>query len=63
MPLVQISILEGRTDKQKKDLLKAVTQAVHDSLQAPLQTIRVWIHEMPPTEYMIGGELASDRKK
>jgi 4-oxalocrotonate tautomerase len=63
MPLIQISILEGRTPEQKNELLKAVTFAVHESLKAPLQTIRVWIHELPPTEYMIGGVLAADRKK
>ncbi len=60
MPLIQINILEGRTSEQKNDLLKAVTFAVHESLEAPLQTIRVWIQELPQTEYMIGGVLAAD---
>jgi len=63
MPLVEIHLLEGRTDEQKKALLAAVTSAVHDSIGAPLETIRVWVQEFSPREYMIAGVLAADRKK
>lgn len=63
MPLVEIHLLEGRTDEQKKALLTAVTAAVHDSIGAPLESIRVWVQEFTPKEYMISGVLAADRKK
>jgi len=63
MPLVEIHLLEGRTDDQKKALLTAVTAAVHDSIGAPLESIRVWVQEFTPREYMIAGVLAADRKK
>ena len=63
MPLVEIHLLEGRTDEQKKDLLSAVTQAVHESIGAPLETIRVWVQEFSPKDYMAAGVLAADRKK
>jgi 4-oxalocrotonate tautomerase len=63
MPLVEIHMLEGRTDEQKKALLAAVTAAVHDSIGAPLESIRVWVQEFTPREYMIGGVLAAERKK
>jgi len=63
MPLVEIHILEGRTDEQKKTLLTAVTKAVQDSIGAPVESIRVWIQEMPKTEFMAGGVLAADKKK
>lgn len=63
MPLVEIHLLEGRTDDQKKALLTAVTAAVHDSIGAPPESIRVWIQEFSPKEYMISGVLAADRKK
>jgi len=63
MPLVEIHLLKGRTDKQKKALLGAVTQAIHESIGAPLETIRVWIQEMPLTEFMSCGVLASEKKK
>ena len=56
MPLVEIHLLEGRTDEQKEVLLKAITMAVHESIDAPLPTIRVWIDEVSPKHYMISGE-------
>ncbi|MFC2158456.1 2-hydroxymuconate tautomerase [Acidobacteriota bacterium] len=62
MPLVEIHLLEGRSDKEKKELLQAVTKAIHTSIGAPLPTIRIWIQEFPPSEYMVAGELASERK-
>lgn len=63
MPLVEIHLLEGRTDEQKKALLAAVTDAVHRSIGAPLDTIRVWVQEFSPLEYMSAGVLAADRQR
>jgi 4-oxalocrotonate tautomerase len=59
MPLVEVHLLEGRTDEQKEALLKAITVAVHESIDAPFSTIRVWIDEFAPKHYMIAGELKS----
>jgi 4-oxalocrotonate tautomerase len=59
MPLIEVHLLEGRTDEQKEALLKAITAAVHESIDAPLSTIRVWIDEFPHKHYMISGELKS----
>jgi 4-oxalocrotonate tautomerase len=63
MPLIEIHLLEGRTDEQKKALLTAVTRAVNESINAPLETIRVWVQEFSPREYMAAGVLAADKKK
>jgi 4-oxalocrotonate tautomerase len=63
MPLIEIHLLEGRTDEQKKALLGAVTDAVHDSIGAPLETIRIWVQEFSPKEYMAAGVLAAEKKK
>ena len=62
MPLIQVHMLEGRSDEQKKVMLDAVTQAVRDSLGVPLPTIRVWVQEFSPKEYMVAGELYADKK-
>lgn len=63
MPLVEIHLLKGRTDEQKKAMLGAVTRAIHESIDCPIDTIRVWIEEIPRTEFMSAGVLASERKK
>ena len=46
MPFIQINMLEGRTEEQKRDLLVGVTDAVEKALGAPRDTIRVWIQEI-----------------
>ena len=63
MPLIEIHLLEGRSAEQKKKLLASVTQAVAESIDAPLQSIRVWINEFSGDDYMAAGHLASERKK
>jgi 4-oxalocrotonate tautomerase len=59
MPLIEVNILEGRTEDQKEALLSAITKAVQESIDAPLPTIRVWINEMNPKHYMVAGQLKS----
>ena len=63
MPLIEIHLVKGRTDEQKKALLASVTRAVQESIGAPLETIRVWVQEFAPTEYMTAGVLHADKKK
>ncbi len=61
MPLIQVNMLEGRTDAQKERMLRAITDAVHESIGAPVSSIRVWIQEFPPANFIAGGELAIER--
>ena len=61
MPLVQIDLLEGRTPEQKKALLAAVTEAVHTSIGASLPSIRVWLREFSPEDYMSEGVWQPDK--
>jgi 4-oxalocrotonate tautomerase len=62
VPLIQINMAKGRTDEQKRALLAAITEAVHTTIDAPIESIRVWIAEFEPTEYMAAGELLADRR-
>lgn len=62
MPLIQVNMIEGRTTDQKAAMLKAITVAVHESIGAPVASIRVWIHEFPATDFIAGGQLASERE-
>jgi 4-oxalocrotonate tautomerase len=60
MPFAQIYMLEGRTPEQKKAAIEKVTQALHEATNAPKETIRVWIHEMPKENWGIAGVTAKD---
>jgi 4-oxalocrotonate tautomerase len=60
MPFAQIYMLEGRTTEQKKAVIEKVTQALHEATGAKVETIRVWIHEMPKENWGIAGVSAKD---
>lgn len=62
MPLIQVSMIEGRTPEQKRNLLAAITRAVEETTGASLDSIRVWIVEVPSEEFMSAGVLASERR-
>lgn len=60
MPFAQICMLEGRTGEQKRAVIEKVTEALHEAVGAPKETIRVWIHDMPKTNWGIAGVTAKD---
>ncbi len=54
MPIVNVNMMEGRTDEQKEALIKAVAEAVMESIGAPKENIRVLIDEYPKKHWGIG---------
>ncbi|MGD0782069.1 MAG: 2-hydroxymuconate tautomerase [Candidatus Aminicenantales bacterium] len=62
MPLIEVHLLEGRTAEQKKALLVALTKAVQESIGAPADSIRIWIEEFTPKDYMAAGVWYGDKK-
>jgi 4-oxalocrotonate tautomerase len=58
MPIAQINIMPGRTDEQKAKMIAAVTEAIAETLGAPKESIRVLVHEVPSTQWGIGGQTA-----
>ncbi|MFG3612883.1 2-hydroxymuconate tautomerase [Rummeliibacillus stabekisii] len=60
MPIVTIKMLEGRTDEQKHHLVKSVTDAVSESVNAPKENISIIIEEMKKEHYAVGGVRKSE---
>lgn len=60
MPFAQIYMIEGRTEAQKRAVIEKVTQALHEAVGAPKETVRVWIHDVPKTNWGIAGVTAKD---
>jgi 4-oxalocrotonate tautomerase len=52
----------GRTEAEKRLLLERITQVMHETVGAPIASIRVWINEFEPTEFIAGGEILADRR-
>lgn len=61
MPIAHLYILEGRDDDRKERLIAEVTDAIHRALDAPVESVRVIITEMPKAHFGIGGQSAKRR--
>lgn len=60
MPFAQIYLIEGRTEDQKRAVIEKVTAALVEAVGAPKENVRVWIHEVPKTNWGIAGQTAKD---
>lgn len=54
MPLVEVTLVEGRSPEKLRAMMSAVTRAVSESLEAPVPSIRVVIREVPATHWAAG---------
>ena len=59
MPIVHISLIEGRDPAAVNACVKAVARSIHETLGAPLHTIRV-IATMVPAAYWAVGDQTRD---
>ncbi|KEA65342.1 4-oxalocrotonate tautomerase [Marinobacterium lacunae] len=55
MPIAVVHIMEGRPAEKKERLIAEVSEAIARSLDAPLESVRVLITEMPKEHFGIGG--------
>ena len=62
MPLVEVTMVEGRTPEQLRTLLAEVHEAVVRALQAPADSVRVVVREVPATHWSAGGQTISERR-
>lgn len=60
MPFAQIYLIDGRTEDQKRAVIQKVTEALSEALGAPKENVRVWIHDMPTTNWGIAGVSVKD---
>ncbi len=63
MPIVTINMLAGRTLEQKRALVKKVTEALGETIDAPAEKVRIILNDMPHDMYAIAGELHADAVK
>lgn len=61
MPIVNVKLLEGRSDNQLKALVSEVTQAVEKTTGANKEAVQVIIEEMKPTHFGVAGVRKSDQ--
>ena len=61
MPLIQATIMQGRTQAQKEAFYQGVTQVVVETLNVRPEQVRVVLNEVPKTHWAIGGVSVAER--
>ena len=61
MPTIRVEMFEGRTPEQKKEFVKAITEATCKTLGSSPESVDVLIFDIKKTEWATGGVLWSDK--
>jgi len=62
MPLIQVTMLKGRTIEQKRKLAERITDAMSEEAKTPKEGVVVTIIEVEREDYARGGVLMADKK-
>ncbi|MBA3914426.1 MAG: tautomerase family protein [Acidobacteriales bacterium] len=63
MPLVQVTMLTGRTVEQKRRLAVRITDAMAEEAGARREAVVVTFNEVSSESYASGGVLMADKQK
>ncbi len=62
MPLVEVTMVEGRSPEQLRRLIAGLTAAVVEAVDAPVAAVRVVIREVPDTHWAAGDVTIAERR-
>jgi 4-oxalocrotonate tautomerase len=62
MPLVEVTLVEGRSDEQLRTLISRLTAAVVDAVGAPKENVRVVLREVPATHWAAGDVTIAEKR-
>jgi 4-oxalocrotonate tautomerase len=63
VPLVEVTLVEGRTPAQLRRLITALTDAVEGAIDAPRANVRVVLREVPATHWAAGDITIAEQRK
>jgi 4-oxalocrotonate tautomerase len=55
MPFIDVTMIEGRSNVVKEQLIAKLTEAAAETTGAPIETIRVVLREVPGHHWGVGG--------
>jgi 4-oxalocrotonate tautomerase len=62
MPFIEVTLVEGRSPDRLHALIAALTDAACGSLDAPRDSVRVVLREVPATHFAAGGVTIAERR-
>jgi|tagenome__1003787_1003787.scaffolds.fasta_scaffold11984608_1 4-oxalocrotonate tautomerase len=61
MPVIQITLLSGRTTEQKRRIAERITEVMMEEAKAPRDGVVITFVDVPTDSYARGGVLMKDR--
>jgi 4-oxalocrotonate tautomerase len=55
MPIIEVTMIEGRSKEKKAALMRALTDATENAIGVPRPSIRVILREVPAEHFAVGG--------
>ncbi|MBX9959688.1 MAG: 4-oxalocrotonate tautomerase [Burkholderiaceae bacterium] len=62
MPTIRVDMFEGRTPEQKREFVKAITEATVKTLGSSPEAVDVIITDIKKSDWATGGVLWSEKK-
>ena len=62
MPVIRVSLYEGRSSEQKRDFAVAVTQDAVRTLKCSADSVDIIFEDVKKSDWATAGKLASDPK-
>jgi 4-oxalocrotonate tautomerase len=62
MPFIEVTLVEGRSPEQLRALIGALTRAAVDAVDAPQESVRVVVREVPATHWAAGDVTIAERR-
>ncbi len=62
MPTIRVDMFEGRTPEQKREFVKAITEATVQTLGSSPEAVDVIITDIKKSDWATGGVLWSEKK-
>jgi 4-oxalocrotonate tautomerase len=56
MPIIHVNLIEGRPKEKVAEVIENVTKTVSETLDAPVENIRVIVTEIPKSHWGKAGE-------
>ncbi len=61
MPIIQATIVEGRSPEAVREFILQLTNSAVDALSAPADTVKVIVTEVPATHYGSGNHTVAEK--
>ncbi|MET4429460.1 MULTISPECIES: tautomerase family protein [unclassified Mycolicibacterium] len=56
MPIIDVTLIEGRPPHVLREFADTITRAAHELLEAPVESVRVIVRQVPPGMFFVGGK-------